>query len=276
MKLASQSDVGVSFAMLDTALKGKLNRGQAREWLRSVGWALPDEELDAMLDATRVGQEVHAQMRAGHFSDLDLKNSDTRMGMWAPEDLVHLQEAATLDSYDAEEYTHRHMGEVNEVRNNLRRDFGDLPENRSVGELRDALHMLAGGRGQIITRDALYRWAQTFGGVHKDDIDEALEMIGCGAADSFKVNDLAHIMLANVVHPPSAMELHGASKESGFAREKKAKQLVKSDRVRIVKDNLNSGVVAVVIDPDVAGKIRVRMPDGTITSYSANELEKVV
>jgi hypothetical protein len=246
IKLTSQSDVGVSFAMLDASLKGKLNRGQARLWLRSAGWCLPDEELDALLDDTEVGRDVQEKIAKGSFSALDLKNPDTRMGQWGPEDMISIQEAS------------------------------DLPLNRSVEELSDAFHHLAGARGKVITRDVLYGWASTFGRVNNADIDEALEMIGYGAADSFHIDDLAHLMLQNVVRPPSTMEIHDFNKEARLARDRKIKAIAKFDRVRILKDSQNSGAVAVVIDPALSGRVKVRLPDGTTKTYLPQEVEKIV
>merc|ERR1712113_470254 len=50
MLLTSEHDMKIAFDMVDHAGDGALARGNSRQFLRAMGYCIPDEELDAMLD----------------------------------------------------------------------------------------------------------------------------------------------------------------------------------------------------------------------------------
>eukprot|EP00928_Gymnodinium_smaydae_P076480 TRINITY_DN5950_c1_g1_i1.p1 TRINITY_DN5950_c1_g1~~TRINITY_DN5950_c1_g1_i1.p1 ORF type:complete len:286 (-),score=51.65 TRINITY_DN5950_c1_g1_i1:134-874(-) len=76
----------MAFRMLDQRGLGRLNRGQARCWLRCLGWCLPDAKLDKILG---ISQEATASRSLG------LEDSDR----W---DLRRLQEIHASRDVDSE------------------------------------------------------------------------------------------------------------------------------------------------------------------------------
>lgn len=178
MDLSTESDLRLAFQRLVTDGENGLHRGQARQWLRAVGFISGEESLNDMLTCSRPGQSVARKIDVGVYSATELKETrdQHKFGEWQLEDLMEILEANR-----------------------------ESP-NGSVPALREALCDLSGGQTHI-SRHRLRDLLDTYGGMSHTELESILRLTEFRNKETLRVDELAQVLLDAVTHPPSVTEM---------------------------------------------------------------------
>mmetsp|Transcript_62176 Transcript_62176/g.140248 ORF Transcript_62176/g.140248 Transcript_62176/m.140248 type:complete len:217 (-) Transcript_62176:76-726(-) len=179
------------FEMLDRDRDGALGRRDARSWLRSLGWCLPDAELDSLLDQAPSAPSPQRGNLGG--------NSPSRRGCsWSLPGLLCLADKQ-------------------------RELCGPDPE-----ALLRALRLLAGGRGASTARERMRQLATGHEeGLSDADFEELLELCGVAATARSIDVEAMHAAIVDTVcqprcssavkGPAAAAPTHRGARVGGFA-----------------------------------------------------------